>query len=228
MILPTLSLNVEKWKFNAEYQIYVSNMGNFKDKEKRNLPKKIWNGYHAVYTCVGYRPCHRLVARTWIPTPDMENLTVDHKDSNRRNNMVSNLEWVSRDENENRARDNELKKSDIAANTLHHYEPVKNLTKSEPDIKTEPVASMTLAMTTTNHLNYSEKVTYYNEINNCGYTYTKSGITFTFKDMNEAVYFVRIMLGANGKAKAIAGMINDASAQNKNYYGGKWGRIDNE
>ena len=228
MILPTLSLNVEKWKFNSEYQIYVSNMGNFKDKEKHNLPKKIWNGYHAVYTCVGYRPCHRLVARTWIPTPDMENLTVDHKDSNRRNNMVSNLEWVSRDENENRARDNELKKSDIAASTLHHYEPVKNLTKSEPDIKTEPVASMTLAMTTTNHLNYNEKVTCYNEINNCGYTYTKSGITFTFKDMNEAVYFVRIMLGANGKAKAIAGMINDASAQNKNYYGGKWGRIDNE
>jgi hypothetical protein len=117
MILPTLSLNVEKWKFNSEYQIYVSNMGNFKDKEKRNLPKKIWNGYHAVYTCVGYRPCHRLVARTWIPTPDMENLTVDHKDSNTRNNIVSNLEWVSRDENVNRARDNELKKSDIAAST---------------------------------------------------------------------------------------------------------------
>ena len=228
MMLPKISLNIEKWKFNSEYQIYVSNMGNFKDKEKRNLPKKIWNGYHAVYTSVGYRPCHRLVARTWLPTPDMENLTVDHKDSNRRNNAVYNLEWVSEDENHLRARQNELKKTDIAASTLHHYEPVKKLTKSEPDIKVEPVASMELTIETNNTMDYNEHVTKYNEMNHCGYTYTKNGITFTFKNMNEAVHFVRVMLGSGSKPKAIAGMINDASAKNKNYYSGKWGRIANE
>lgn len=228
MMLPKISLNIEKWKFNSEYQVYVSNMGNFKDANKRNLPKKIWNGYHAVYTSVGYRPCHRLVARTWLPTPDMENLTVDHKDSNRRNNAVYNLEWVSEDENHLRARQNELKKTDIATSTLKHYEPVKNLTKSEPDIKVEPVASMVQVMTINNISDYNEKVTCYNEMNHCGYTFIKGGITFTFKNMNEAVHFTRTILGADGKAKAIAGMINDASAQNKKYYGGKWGRIANE
>ena len=74
----------------------------------------------------------------------------------------------------------------------------------------------------------TEYVTKYNEMNHCGYTYTKSGITFTFKNMNEAVHFVRVMLGSGSKPKAIAGIINDASAKNKNYYSGKWGRIANE
>ena len=36
---------------------------------------------------------------TWEPIPNAEDLTVDHKDHNRRNNAVSNLEWVTREEN---------------------------------------------------------------------------------------------------------------------------------
>lgn len=41
---------------------------------------------------------HRLVAETWIPNP--ESLPeVNHKDGNRLNNLVSNLEWVSRKTN---------------------------------------------------------------------------------------------------------------------------------
>lgn len=217
MILPKISFNIEKWKFNSEYQVYVSNMGNFKDKDKRNLPKKIWKGYHAVYTCVGYRPCHRLVARTWIPTPDMENLTVDHKDSNRRNNAVSNLEWVSEDENINRARSNELKKSDVAASTLRHYESVKNLTKSD-------IIEPTITIGSTFH--YNEKITKYNDLNdNCGYTYTKNNINFTFNDISEAVHFIVVILGSQEKPKNIARMISEASAKGCKYHNGKWERI---
>lgn len=43
---------------------------------------------------------HRLVAEAYIPNP--ENLTdVNHKDKNRQNNCLSNLEWLSHKDNIN-------------------------------------------------------------------------------------------------------------------------------
>ena len=37
-ILPSFKFKVEKWKWNKEYRIYVSNLGNFKDEYKNNIP----------------------------------------------------------------------------------------------------------------------------------------------------------------------------------------------
>lgn len=46
---------------------------------------------------------HQLVAKTFIP--NLENKPcVNHKDSNRRNNVVDNLEWVTYQENEHHKR----------------------------------------------------------------------------------------------------------------------------
>jgi len=53
---------------------------------------------------------HRLVAKLFIPNPN--NLPeVNHKDGNKKNNCVSNLEWVSRLENMQHASKNNLLKS---------------------------------------------------------------------------------------------------------------------
>ena len=41
---------------------------------------------------------HRLVAEAYIPNPDLKE-TVNHKDENKVNNNVSNLEWMTREEN---------------------------------------------------------------------------------------------------------------------------------
>lgn len=101
-ILP--SLRIERWKWNKEYQVYVSNFGHFKDKYKRPLAIKIdQNGYCKVKTYYNFQSCHRLVMKTWRPTGNMDNLTVDHLDHNKRNNSIYNLEWVTFEENQKRA-----------------------------------------------------------------------------------------------------------------------------
>lgn len=107
MIFPTLHIEFEKWKFNKEYGVWVSNFGNFKDIHKRPIPKKVYsqNGYVSVKTKHGNRMAHRLVMYTWCPIEDREAFTVDHIDHNKRNNRVDNLEWVSQAENVMRAKD---------------------------------------------------------------------------------------------------------------------------
>lgn len=47
---------------------------------------------------------HRLVAKVFLDKPEGENLVVDHRDHNRSNNVVNNLEWVTQKENVGRSR----------------------------------------------------------------------------------------------------------------------------
>jgi hypothetical protein len=106
-IFPTIKLNIERWKYNPTFELYVSNMGHVKNKSKADVaPKVTQNGYVVVYVG-GSSPhwmlLHRLVMLTWKPTPEAEGLTVDHLDHNKRNNMLSNLEWATQEENARRA-----------------------------------------------------------------------------------------------------------------------------
>lgn len=42
---------------------------------------------------------HRLVAMTFLPTPSKDKPYVNHKDGNKKNNVIDNLEWCSCSEN---------------------------------------------------------------------------------------------------------------------------------
>lgn len=66
-------------------------------------PIKIESGYLQIRLFRGgkkvHRVAHRLVAEAFLPKPEGDDLVVNHKDSDRANNRVSNLEWVTRKEN---------------------------------------------------------------------------------------------------------------------------------
>lgn len=130
-IAPKFIFKVEKWKWNKEYRLYVSNMGHVRDEHKQPKPIKVAStGYIVVKTANGYVMMHRLVMKTWMPTEDMDNLTVDHLDHNKRNNAVDNLEWVTAAVNRERAkRDFVVIKEDVPQKPIVVKEPSKKNSK---------------------------------------------------------------------------------------------------
>ena len=97
----------DKKYYEGRYQ--VSNCGRVKSLKRKNvLKEKILKPYvdkDGYLTVALNNPrktflVHRLVAEAFIPNPD--NLPcVNHKDENKQNNVVSNLEWCDRKYNQN-------------------------------------------------------------------------------------------------------------------------------
>lgn len=86
-------------------------------KEKILKQYKDKDGYSRVMLCIGIEkpkniPVHRLVAETFIPNPN--NLPcVNHKDENKRNNHISNLEWCTIQYNNNYGKRNKKMKETL-------------------------------------------------------------------------------------------------------------------
>ena len=134
-IMPRFFINCERWKWNDDLRIYVSTHGHVKDEHKKNLAAKInGNGYFCVRLNGRFYTIHRLVLMTWRPLPnDGTPMTVDHLDSNRRNNHLENLEWVSREENLRRA--NEIYTNDkeaLACENCQNFKPLSKPTEVAP------------------------------------------------------------------------------------------------
>ena len=64
-------------------------------------PRKVSLGYHGITLCKDgvFKQCllHRIIAQTFIPNPENKP-TINHKDGNKQNNCVANLEWCTQKE----------------------------------------------------------------------------------------------------------------------------------
>jgi uncharacterized protein YerC len=109
----TTNLQKEIWKdipgFEGKYQ--VSNLGRVKSfvyrRNKTTIRKlPISNNYYRLLLCKNGKYesfyIHRLIADAFIPNPKNKKY-VNHKDGNKLNNDISNLEWVTSAENSHHA-----------------------------------------------------------------------------------------------------------------------------
>ena len=115
-ILPTITINIERWKWNRKYRVFVSNRGRVKNFDGKLLKTKTTStGYLAVRVETKKAIfIHRLVMETWRPISNSEEMTVDHLAHNKRNNDIRNLEWVTEKENHERAANDQLIEKEIA------------------------------------------------------------------------------------------------------------------
>lgn len=115
-ILPSITINIERWKWNKKYRVFVSNRGRVKNIDGKLLKVKTTStGYLAVRVAAKKAMfVHRLVMETWHPISNPEEMTVDHLDHNKRNNDIRNLEWVAEKENRKRAADDSLVEKEVA------------------------------------------------------------------------------------------------------------------
>lgn len=99
----------QEWKTVKEYDHYeVNQYGQIRHKTRKHIlkPRKNNGGY--LYVCFKINgknknfAVHRIVANAFIPNPN-NCLEVNHKDYDRTNNCVDNLEWMDSSENKDHA-----------------------------------------------------------------------------------------------------------------------------
>lgn len=89
----------EVWKAIPEFPTYeVSNFGQVRSSRKILKPYKNHKGYLRVDIFGRNYRVHRLVAETFLPNPENKP-QVNHKDGDKSNNCLYNLEWCTQEEN---------------------------------------------------------------------------------------------------------------------------------
>lgn len=133
---------LEEWRPIKDYEdrYLVSNTGSVFSKISGRLlsPKIDRYGYKVVSLSrngkLKHFTVHRLVALTFIPNP--KNLpTVNHKDENKLNNEVTNLEWTTVKDNDNYGSRNKRMADSKKKNPIAQYDTDMNLIEIHLGIK---------------------------------------------------------------------------------------------
>lgn len=120
----------EMWKDIAGYEgkYQISSLGkvkifNYKNTKNVRIMKDFIDGRGYIRACLckngigKFYSVHRLVAEAFIPNPENK-ITVNHKDGNKLNNKVDNLEWNTYAENNIHAIVNNLRPRKLGKDNL--------------------------------------------------------------------------------------------------------------
>ena len=139
---------LEEWRIITEATNYeISNLGKVKNSITGQILKGrlCKNGYLQVSLKIiktnkfTNRYIHRLVAQYWLGNPENKQ-EVNHKDGNKQNNIVSNLEWVTPSENQKHRHSIGITKTSnrriakinpITKEIIKEYNSIKEATKEE-------------------------------------------------------------------------------------------------
>jgi hypothetical protein len=109
---------IEEWKFIKIEGYSISNTGKFRNDKTGKILKTYVGatGYYVVNIKPNGRigksyslKIHRLIAEAFIPNPE-NNPHINHKDGNKLNNIIENLEWITHHKNVLHAKENNLLK----------------------------------------------------------------------------------------------------------------------
>lgn len=125
----------ENWKTVGSFPKYeVSNLGNIRNKfTLKNLSKNtLRDGYIRIGLCLEkdgkqkLNSLHRVVAETFIPNPEKKK-TVNHKNHDKLDNRVENLEWAtSTEQNNHKRKVSQEKKKLISSRKVWRIDKITN------------------------------------------------------------------------------------------------------
>ena len=129
----------KEYPLNKNYLVFEDGRIYSKRFKKFLTPKKNHDGYLRVQIWENNKchfvSWHRIIAQTFIPNPDNKPF-INHKDGNKQNNSVENLEWCTQKENIKHAWETGLSKHRL--NEKCHSKPVKCFDRQGNFIKEYP------------------------------------------------------------------------------------------
>lgn len=169
---PEIDENTEFWKkVDADADYKVSNHGRVRHGARILSGSIRLDGYISATIHGRQYLIHRLVAEAFIPNPETKP-EVNHKDGNKQNNDVSNLEWCTRSENQKHAYENKLQPKSSGTYrgkfTSEQREEIKRLWDSGECSKREIARRYRVSHTCINDIiddryKYADKVNAYEE-----------------------------------------------------------------
>lgn len=93
----------KEYPLNTNYVAFTDGRIYSKRMKKFLTPKINYDGYHRIQIWKNNKckmiQWHKVIAETFIPKPSEKHNVVNHKDGNKTNNNVNNLEWVTQKDN---------------------------------------------------------------------------------------------------------------------------------
>lgn len=119
---------MEEWRDIKDYENYeVSNLGRVRNKNGKILKQQLRHGYYDVGLYNEHHQnqpkllkVHRLVAQAFIP--NLNNYPcINHKDENKLNNNIDNLEWCTYSYNCSYGHRNDIRKRQVLKLDSNYY-----------------------------------------------------------------------------------------------------------